>query len=211
MRVVLADDHAMFRQGLRMLLEREDIEVAAEAADGRDALQVVREIRPDAAVLDLSMPGMDGLEVARELRRIVPGVRTILLTMHEEEAFVLEAMRAGASGYVLKAQAAADVVEAIRQVVQGAIYLSPGVSETVVRAYARRADESESSPDLLSARERQVLRLIADGRTTGDIARVLGVSAKTVASHRARIMKKLRVHNVAELVRHAIRRGLLLP
>lgn len=208
MRVVLADDHAMFRQSLRVLLEREDIDVAGEAADGREALRLVRELRPDAAVLDLSMPVMNGLEVARELGRVAPGVRTILLTMHEEETYILEAMRTGVSGYVLKAQAAADVVEAVRQVARGAIYLSPGVSETVVRTYAGKAG---SSADQLSGRERQVLQLVAEGQTTKEIARVLGVSAKTAESHRTRIMKKLGIHNVAGLVRYAIRRGLLPP
>ena len=208
MRVVLADDHAMFRQSLRVLLEREDIDVAGEAADGREALRLVRELRPDAAVLDLSMPVMNGLEVARELGRVAPGIRTILLTMHEEETYILEAMRTGVSGYVLKAQAAADVVEAVRQVARGAIYLSPGVSETVVRTYAGK---SGSSADQLSGRERQVLQLVAEGQTTKEIARVLGVSAKTAESHRTRIMKKLGIHNVAGLVRYAIRRGLLPP
>lgn len=208
MRVVLADDHAMFRQSLRVLLEREDIDVAGEAADGREALRLARELRPDAAVLDLSMPVMNGLEVARELGRVAPGIRTILLTMHEEETYILEAMRTGVSGYVLKAQAAADVVEAIRQVARGAIYLSPGVSETVVRTYAGKAG---SPADQLSSRERQVLQLVAEGQTTKEIARVLGVSAKTAESHRTRIMKKLGIHNVAGLVRYAIRRGLLPP
>jgi DNA-binding NarL/FixJ family response regulator len=198
----------MFRQSLRVLLERDDIDVAGEAADGREALRLARELRPDAAVLDLSMPVMNGLEVARELGRVAPGIRTILLTMHEEETYILEAMRTGVSGYVLKAQAAADVVEAIRQVARGAIYLSPGVSETVVRTYAGK---TESPADRLSGRERQVLQLVAEGQTTKEIARVLGVSAKTAESHRTRIMKKLGIHNVAGLVRYAIRRGLLPP
>lgn len=205
-KVVLADDHAMFRQGLRALLERAGIDVAGEAADGHAALQLVQEIQPDVAVLDFSMPVMNGLEVVRELVRLAPKIRTILLTMHDEDAFVLEALRAGAGGYVLKAQAAADVVEAIRQVAAGAMYLSPGVSEAVVRAFMAK---TELPADPLSGREHQVLQLIAEGKTTKEIATLLGVSVKTAESHRARIMKKLDVHETASLVRYAVRRGLI--
>lgn len=201
-RIVLADDHAVFRQSLSALLARQGIDVAGEAADGGEALRLVRDIRPHVAVLDLSMPVMNGLQVARELVKCSPSTRAILLTMHSEDAYVLEALRIGVWGYVLKAQAAADVVEAIRAVAGGAVYLSPGVSEIVVRASALSADP-------LSGREHQVLQLIAEGKTTKEISGLLGMSRKTAESHRARIMKKLDIHEIAGLVRYAVRRGLI--
>lgn len=180
--------------------------MAGEAADGGQALRLAQETQPDVAVLDLSMPVMSGLEVARELGRLAPGIRTILLTMHSEDSYILEAMRVGVSGYVLKTQAAADVIEAIRQVAGGAIYLSPGVSQTVVHAYMAK---SGLPADPLSGREHQVLKLIAEGKTTKEIASLLGVSSKTAESHRARIMRKLDIHETASLVRYAIRRGFI--
>ncbi len=205
-RVALADDHAIFRQGLRSLLEQKGIEVTGDAADGGQALQLVQETQPDVAVLDLSMPVMSGLEVARELGRLAPRIRTILLTMHTEEVYVLEALRVGVWGYVLKAQAAADVIEAIRQVASGAIYLSPGISGAVVHAYTGKTG---TSADPLSSREQQVLKLIAEGKTTREIAGMLGISSKTAESHRARVMKKLDIHETASLVRYAVRHGLI--
>lgn len=206
-RVALADDHAIFRQGLRALLENKGIEVTGDAADGGQALRLVQETRPDVAVLDLSMPVMSGLDVARALVGLTPKIRTILLTMHTEEAYVLEALRVGVWGYVLKSQTAADVVEAVRQVASGAIYLSPGISETVVHAYA--TEKKKLATDPLSNREQQVLKLIAEGMTTKEIADMLGISNKTAESHRARVMKKLGIHETASLVRYAVRHGLI--
>ncbi len=205
-RVVLADDHTMFRQGLSALLTREGLDVVGEAADGGEALRLLHDIQPDVALLDLSMPVMNGLEVVRELARLAPEIRAILLTMHTEDSYVLEALRVGVWGYVLKAQAAADVVEAIRQVAGGGIYLGAGVSETVVRAYRAK---TALSTDPLSDREHQVLHLIAEGKTTKEIASLLGMSAKTAESHRARIMKKLDIHETANLVRYAVRHGFI--
>ena len=205
-KVVLADDHAIFRQGLRVLLEREGIDVAGEAADGGEALRLAHEIQPEVAVLDLSMPVMNGLEVARELSRLAPKIRAILLTMHAEDSYILEALRVGVRGYVLKTQAVADVVDAIRQVAGGAIYLSPGVSQAVVHAYTVKTG---LPVDPLSSREHQVLKLIAEGKTTREIAGLLGLSGKTAESHRARIMKKLDIHETASLVRYAVRHGLI--
>lgn len=205
-RVALADDHAIFRQGLRTLLEQKGIEVTGDAADGGQALRLVQETQPDVAVLDLSMPVMSGLDVARALGGLAPKIRTILLTMHTEEVYILEALRVGVWGYVLKSQAAADVVDAVRQVAGGAIYLSPGISETVVHAYTER---NRPRVEPLSNREQQVLKLIAEGMTTKEIADLLGISSKTAESHRARVMKKLGIHETASLVRYAVRHGLI--
>ena len=205
-RLLLADDHPMFRQGLRALLERENYEVVAEAANGHEALRLAREFTPDVAVLDLGMPLMNGIDAAREIQKRSPHTQVVLLTMYEEDAYVLEALRAGIRGYVLKAQAAADLVTAIREVLRGAVYLSPGISETVVNAYRAKSD---LPLDPLTDRERQVLQLIAEGKTTREAAEVLGLSAKTADSHRTRIMQKLEIHETASLVRYAIRRGFI--
>lgn len=196
----------MFRQGLRALLETNGIEVAGEAADGREAVQLARKIHPDVAVLDLSMPVMNGLAAARELGRYAPKIRTVLLTMHEDDVYILEALRAGVWGYVLKTQAASDLVQAIQKVSRGAVYLSPGISEAVVRAYT---EKTIVPADPLSSREQQVLQLIAEGKTTKEIAGLLDVSAKTIESHRARVMRKLNIHETASLVRYAVRRGMV--
>ncbi len=207
-RILLADDHAIVREGLRALLEREGFEVVGEAGDGHEAIQGAERLRPDVAVLDLAMPLLNGLEAARTILRSLPQTRTILLTVHTEDQYVLEALRAGISGYVLKTQAKADLVQAIREVSKGGIYVSPGVSRTLVQAYLARAD---LPPDPLTPRERQVLQLIAEGKTTKEIARLLGVSVKTAEAHRTRIMAKLDIHETAGLVRYAIRRGLIQP
>jgi DNA-binding NarL/FixJ family response regulator len=205
MRILLADDHPMFRQGLKSLLEREGFQVVGEASDGHEAVRLARRLDPTVAVLDISMPLLNGIDAAREIHRRAPKTQVVLLTMFEEDAFALEALRAGVRGYVLKAQAAADLVRAIREVMRGAIYLSPGISEAVVNALAK----TEPPVDPLTDRERQVLQLVAEGNTTKKIASVLGLSAKTVESHRTRIMQKLDIHETAGLVRYAIRRGLI--
>jgi two-component system, NarL family, response regulator NreC len=207
LRVLLADDHRIFRQGVRALLERENLRVD-EAADGHAAIQTAAETYPDVAVLDLAMPILNGLGAAREIVRVSPRTRVILLTMHAEDPYVVRALRAGVRGYVLKTQAAEDLVQAIREVARGAVYLSPGVSQAVVDAYLAKQD---LPPDPLTAREHQVLQLIAEGKTTKEAAAVLGISVKTAESHRMRIMSKLDIHETAGLVRYAIRQGLLPP
>jgi two-component system, NarL family, response regulator NreC len=207
-RILLAEDHVMVRQGLRSLLELAGMAVVGEASDGQEALQIAHEQHPDIAVLDISMPRLNGLETARRFREALPQTKIVLLTVHTEDPYVLEAMQAGAVGYVLKTQATLDLVQAIRDVLQGQIYLSPRVSRAVVTAYLTRSD---LPPDPLTSREREVLQLIAEGETTKEIAWRLGLSAKTVESHRIRLMHKLDIHETATLVRYAIRRGLTRP
>jgi DNA-binding NarL/FixJ family response regulator len=204
--VLLADDHLIVRQGLRALLEREGFRVVGEAADGREALKLASTAHPDIAVLDLAMPALNGLDAARELLRSDPRMKVVLLTMHTEDPYVLEALRNGVSGYVLKTQAGDDLIQAIREVTRGSLYLSPGVSRTVVDAYRAKTD---LPPDPLSPREREVLQLVAEGKTTKEVAGQLGISVKTAESHRTRIMSKLNIHETAGLVRYAIRRGLI--
>jgi len=208
-RVLLADDHILVREGLRALLAKEaDIRVVAEAGDGREAVQSARETRPDVAALDLSMPLLNGLEAARQLAAWDQGPRVILLTVHSEDRYVLEAVRAGVRGYVLKKQAAADLVRAIREVSGGGVYLSPGISAAVVDAIRSPRSVAEEP---LTAREREVLQLIAEGKTTKEIAALLGVSVKTADAHRTRLMQKLDIHDIASLTRYAIRQGMIQP
>lgn len=206
MRIMLADDHSMFRQGIKALLERESFDVIAEAGNGQEAVHEAEQHHPDAAVLDMSMPVLNGLHAAIAIGKVSPRTSTILLTMHDEEAYVLEALRAGVKGYVLKNQAAEDLVQAIREVARGSVYLSPGISRTVVNAFLTKTPLSD---DPLTAREHQVLQLVAEGRTTKEIATLLGISVKTAESHRGHIMEKLEVHDTAGLVRYAIRKGVI--
>lgn len=207
-RVVLGDDHALVRQGLKSLLERERFQIVAEASDGQEVVRQAETLSPDVAVIDISMPTLNGIDAARELARCCPKTKTILLTQHEEEQYIHEALQAGVRGYVLKSQAASDLVHAIQQVCRGGFYLSPGVSQAVVQAYRSK---SEKPSDPLSGRERQVLQLIAEGRSTKDVASLLGISVKTAESHRSRLMQKLDIHETASLVRYAVRRGLVQP
>ena len=206
LRVIVADDHEIFRQGLKVLLERQDFEVFGEAGDGHEAVRLARDLRPDVAVLDFAMPLLNGLDAAREIRHVSPQTRTILLTMHTEDHYVLEALRAWVRGYVVKTQAAADLVQAIRDILRGQIYLCSAVSRALVEAYLTK---SEPPVDPLTARGRQVLQLVAEGHKTKAIAQLLGVSTKTAETHRSRIMEKLGIHDTAGLVRYAIRRGLI--
>lgn len=206
--LLLADDHQLVRQGLRAMLEHEGFRVVAEAADGQEAVRLAATSRPDVVVLDLAMPGLNGVDAARKMLAVDTRLKAILLTMHREDPYVLEALRAGISGYVLKSQAAIDLMQAIREVMRGAVYLSPGISRTVVDAYRAK---SELPPEPLSQREREVLQLVAEGNSSKMIASLLGISTKTAESHRTRIMSKLDIHETASLVRYAIRRGLIRP
>ena len=207
-RIVLADDHVLVRQGLKSLLERENFQVMGEASDGQEAVKLIETHHPDIAIMDISMPILNGIDAARGLSRIAPKTKVILLTQHEEEQYIHEALEAGVKGYVLKNQVANDLIQAIRQVGRGEFYLSPGISRAVMEAFRNK---SERPADPLTARERQVLQLIAEGKSTKDTASVLGISVKTAESHRMRLMQKLDIHETASLVRYAVRRGLIQP
>jgi DNA-binding NarL/FixJ family response regulator len=205
-RILLADDHVIVRQGLRLLLQREGFEVIGEAANGQEAIRVARENCPDVAVLDYAMPLLNGIDAAREIVQACPRTKAILLTMHTDDHYVLEALRTGVTGFVVKSQAPADLIRAIHEVLRGMMYLSPRVSKTLVQAYLAK---SELPPDPLTPREREVLQLVAEGKTTKEVAKHLGISVKTAESHRTRILKKLDTPNTAGIVRYAIRRGLI--
>jgi two-component system response regulator NreC len=207
-RIVLADDHVLVRQSLRSLLEREGFQVVGEASDGHEAIRQIASLSPEIAVMDVSMPILNGLNAAREIVRSSLKTKTILLTQHDESQYVSEALEAGVKGYVLKNQAASDLILAIQQVSRGQVYLSPGVSHAVLEAFHA---QSEQSHNPLTNRERQVLQLIAEGKSTKDVASLLGISVKTAESHRTRLMHKLDIHETASLVRYAVRHGIVQP
>jgi DNA-binding NarL/FixJ family response regulator len=212
-RLLLADDHAMVRRGLRLILDAEpDLRVVAEAGDGLEALQLVRRMEVDLAVLDVSMPRMTGLQATAELMTVRPSVRVLMLSMHENEQFLFEALKAGASGYVLKTAADRDLVEACRAALRGEPFLYPSAIAALVRDFLERAREGEASPaDPLTPRELQVVKLVAEAHTNEQIAAVLHISAKTVERHRENLMAKLGMRDRVELTRYAIRRGLVEP
>lgn len=208
LRILLAEDHAVVRDGLRAVLEREGLKIVGEVGNGIEAVQQARELVPDIAVLDFDMPLQNGILAAQELGRSSPRTKSILLTMYKEKQYVLSALRAGIRGFVVKSQAVVDLLHAIKVVMAGNVYLSPGISQEVVDACF---DKSEPPADPLSSRERQVLQLIAEGRSTKEAARTLGISVKTAESHRTRMMDKLDIHETASLVRYAIRQGMIQP
>jgi DNA-binding NarL/FixJ family response regulator len=205
-RILLADDHQIVRQGLKALLEQKGFIVAGEAADGHEAIQLAVKLRPDVALLDLVMPLINGINVARTILREFPNTKVILLTMHTEEQYVFDALRAGVSGYVVKTDAATDLAHAIDAVLRGAIFVSSKISGGIVQAYI---ENKGVAVDPLTPRERQVLQLIAEGKTTKEIASLLGISVKTGEAHRTKIMSKLGMHSIAGVVRYAIRHGMI--
>ncbi len=209
-RVLLADDHKMMREGLKTVLGRApDLDVAGEAADGASAVKLASEIAVDVVVMDVTMPGLNGIDAARQITETLPDVRVVMLSMHADRRFVTEALRAGAKGYVLKDFAVDELVAAIRSVARGGTFLSAPVADVVVRDYVQRMQEpAGSGGPTLSARERQVLQLLAEGASTKEIAARLRISAKTVDTHRRQIMDRLNLHSIAELTKYAIREGL---
>ena len=209
--IVLADDHRVVVEGFRALLAAEtDFQVVGDAADGEQALAVVGQLKPDVLVVDLMMPGANGLEVLRRLHAAAPQTRACVLSMHGTEAYVAEAMRAGASGYVLKQAPARELVEAIRAIAAGRRYLSPPLSEAKLKSYEERSRSTALDDyETLSPREREVLKLAAEGLTSAVIGERLGIGKRTVETHRANLLGKLGIHSQADLVRYAIKKGLL--
>jgi DNA-binding NarL/FixJ family response regulator len=209
-RILLADDHKIVRDGLRALIEREpDMEVIAESDEGRKAIQLVRELSPDVAILDIGMPGLNGVDATRQIIGEGTNVKVIALSMHSDKRFVLQMLKAGASGYLLKECAFEELSRAVHAVMGNRTYLSPEITGLVVDDYVRYVSSADSSLfSLLTGREREVLQLIVEGRTTKEIAASLHVSVKTIETHRQQIMNKLNVTNIPELVKYAIREGL---
>ena len=208
LRILVADDHLIVRQGLRALLERSGMEVVAEAGDGHEAVRLADKHKPDVAVLDLVMPNLNGLDAGRQILPQSDLTRVVLLTMQTEDHQVAAALRAGIKAYLLKTQAAEDLVEAIKEVMRGHVFLSSAVSRVVVDGYL---SGTQAPLDPLAPREREVLQLVAEGKTSKEIAAMINVSVKTAESYRANIMEKLDIHDTAGLVRYAIRRGLVIP
>jgi two-component system, NarL family, response regulator NreC len=206
-RILLADDHAVVRQGFKMILSSQpDMEIVGEAGNGREAVELAEQLKPDVVVMDVAMPELNGIEATRRLASSVPHARVVALSMHKDNVYVREILRAGARGYLLKDSVAADLVSAVRATAQGEGYLSPAVSNAVLDDYRRHV----TNPiDLLSSREREVLQMLAEGKTNKEIAGVLNLSVYTVDAHRGRIMEKLNVHSINELVRFAVRNGLI--
>jgi DNA-binding NarL/FixJ family response regulator len=207
-RVLIADDHEIVREGIKNLLQRGGYEIVGEAANGRAAVALSKKLRPDLVLLDVSMPLLNGIDAAREIGVICPRAKIILLTMHRDEHYVLEALRAGITGYVLKTQVSGDLVKAMESALRGEVYLCSGISGSVAKA-ALKAGSGEVNP--LTQRERAVLQLIAEGKSNKEVAAHLGISIKTAEAHRRNIMLKLDIHETAGLVRHAIRISLIEP
>ena len=211
-RVLLADDHALVRRGVRLILDAEpDLTVVAEAGDGAEAIEKAREERPDLAILDIAMPRMTGLQAARELSRIQPGLRILILTMYDNEQFFFEALKSGASGYVLKSVADRDLLEACRAAMRGEPFLYPGAVTALIRNFLDRARDGDLPPKAITDREEEILKLVAEGHSSKEIADLLVIAVKTVERHRANLLHKLGLKDRLELTRYAIRAGLIEP
>ena len=212
LRLLLGDDHTLVRQGLRKILEeRTDWEVVAEVGDGRDAIRRAVALKPDVAILDVGMPQLNGIDATQQIVRRVPGTRVLILSMHSDEAYVTRALHAGATGYMLKDSAGKDLLKGVAAVAAGKSYFSPAVARLMLDDYVRRAAGVGVADryDSLSEREREIFQLIAEGRTSRSVAEVLDISPATVETHRAHILQKLDIHNTAELVLYAVRRGVI--
>ena len=211
-RILLADDHTVVRKGLRLLLEEHPgFDVVADAADGRAALALAEQNTPDVVVMDIAMPGLNGIEAARQITAKLPHVAIVFLSMHSDEGYVLKALKSGARGYLLKDSAEQDLINAVVAVSEGKAFFSPAISKMLVEDYLRQMQERhvEDSYELLTPREREVLQLLAEGRGNKDVAAVLNLSLYTVETHRANILQKLNLHNQAELILYAIRKGVI--
>ena len=211
-RVVLADDHTLIRAGLRMVVTSQpDLTVIGEANDGREALAMADKLKPDVVVMDIGMPSLNGIEACRRIHNSLPKTQVVMLSMHSDEGYVLRALKAGARGYLLKDSAEADLANAIRAVVAGKSFFSPAVGKVLLEDYMRKLERTgaEDSFDLLSPREREVLQLVAEGKSSKEIANLLGLSVYTVETHRANVMQKLNLHNIPELILYAVRKGVI--
>lgn len=211
-RVLLADDHTILRAGLRMMLNAQpDITVVGEANDGREAVRETEQLAPDVVIMDITMPELSGIEATKLIKRAMPEVKILILTMHENEGYLFQSLRAGASGYIMKEAADTELIQAIRTVQSGRFYLSPAAQSMMVGDYLQRvkAGEEKDSYNDLTEREREILKLVAEGLTNNQIAEKLVISPKTVDTHRTHVMDKLNLHSRAELVKYAMRRGLL--
>lgn len=211
-KVLLVDDHTIVRQGLRMLLDTQpDIRIVGETGDGRDAIEKASQLMPDVILMDLSMPGMNGLEACRRITESCPGTRILALTMHDNEEYFFQALSSGAAGYILKKADPAELVNAIRVVHQGGAFLCPSLAKSLVADFLRRGDTGGEKANLdgLTEREREILKLAAEGKTNREIATLLQISTKTTDRHRANLMDKLKVHNRSQLIKYAIRKGII--
>lgn len=210
--VLLAEDHTIVRQGLRSLLDNEpEIEVVGEAGDGQEAIQKTEQLRPTVVVMDITMPILNGLEATRQIKKLFPAVKVVILTVHSTEEHIYQILRAGASGYVVKQGAVPELIEAIRAAAQGNTFLSPTISRQAIDEYGRQAEVTVDRYDRLTDREREVLQLIAEGRTSREMASRMHVTVKTVEAHRAHLMDKLGLHTIADLTRYALRKGMIGP
>ena len=212
-RVLLADDHTLVRQGIKIHLNlQENIEVVGEAEDGRQAVKKAKELAPDMIVIDIAMPNLNGIEAMRQIKMIDPKIKILVLTAHDNKDYIHQVLQAGASGYLLKESTTTDLISAIYTVNKGDVFLSPSISKSVVRDYVEHADAESGgyeSLNVLTSREREILQLIAEGRTNKEIAHLLKLSVQTVDVHRSRIMKKLQIHDVTGLVKYSIKKGLI--
>jgi DNA-binding NarL/FixJ family response regulator len=211
-RVLLADDHKLIRAGLVLVVEQQPgLSVVGEADDGRQAVEMVKSLKPDVVVMDIGMPNLNGIEAARKVTEICPQTAVVMLSMHADEGYVLRALKAGARAYLLKDSATSDLVQAIRAVVEGKSFFSPAVSRVLLQDYMRKLQRSgaEDSYDLLSPREREVLQLVAEGKSNKEVANLLNLSTYTVETHRAKIMQKLNLKGVPELILYAVRKGII--
>jgi len=211
-RILLADDHTIMRRGLRLLLERQpEFEVVAEAADGREAAERAEASRPDIVILDIAMPNMGGIEAAQRIRALLPQAEIVILSMHSDEGYVLRALKVGAKGYLLKDSAESDLIDAINAVSEGKAFFSPEISKILVEDYVRdmRKRGAEDSYELLTSREREILQLLAEGKSNKDIASLLDLSLYTVETHRRNLQDKLNLHSLAELILYAVRKGVI--